>query len=92
MIGLMDPSLDDYFDPADGRPDEPTLCVDCDLVHPDTRDVKRPYMWRCMAHHAQPLGGFVDPNFRPDPPYLKCERVNDGKCPFWLPRRMPADV
>lgn len=73
--------------------DEPaTLCCTCDLVHPDTRG-KAPYQWRCMAFRAPPFGGFVDPNWRPDPPYHKCQDRNDGACPFWTPlRQVKTDV
>jgi hypothetical protein len=69
-----------------------TLCRDCDLVHPDTRG-HSPYRWRCMAHKAEPFGGFVDPDWRPDPPYHECKRINtDGECPDWTPRRMPKEA
>lgn len=67
-MGAVHPLMeDDDFDPAGGFPDEPTLCVECDHVHPDSKS-KPPFNWRCMAHPAPPLGGFVDPSYRPDRP------------------------
>lgn len=91
-MGAMHPIMDDEFDPADGWPDEPpTLCRDCDLVHSDTRG-KPPFQWRCLAFPAAPMGGFVDPDYRPDPPYHKCEKINRGACEFWTPRRTPKEA
>jgi hypothetical protein len=46
-----------------------------------------------MAQPAEPFGGFVDPDWRPDPPYHECKRINtDGECPDWTPRRMPKEA
>ena len=70
-MAASSPILDDDFDPADGWPDEPpTLCCECDHVHSDTIG-KPPYAWRCLKFPAPPFGGFVQPNFRPAPPYHK---------------------
>ncbi len=72
--------------------DEPTLCRECDHVHPDSK-AKPPFQWRCMAHPAPPMGGFVDPDYRPDPPYHRCEKINTaGACPHWTPLRTPKDT
>lgn len=69
----------------------PTFCRDCDLVHSTTRE-KEPYRWRCLAHPEPPLGGFVDPDWRPDPPYQRCTRANrDGACPHFTPLRTPTN-
>lgn len=88
-MGAMHPILDEDFDPADGFPDEPpTICRDCDHVHPDTRE-KPPFQWRCMQFPAPPSGGFVDPDYRPNPPYHQCEKINRGACETFAPRRMP---
>lgn len=91
-MGAMHPIIEG-FDPDEWAiRDEPTLCRDCDLVHPDTRS-HAPYRWRCMAHPADPAGGFLDPDWRPDPPYHECKRVNTaGDCPAWTPRRMPKEA
>lgn len=70
----------------------PTYCVACDHVHPDTAS-KPPFQWRCMRHPAPPIGGFVDPNWRPDPPWHRCETINTGDCPDFFPKReMKTDV
>ncbi|UQS95257.1 XRE family transcriptional regulator [Pseudanabaena phage Pam5] len=91
-MGAMHPILDGEDDDWQVFPDEPvTICVDCDNVHPDTRG-KPPFSWRCMAFPAAPLGGFVDPDYRPDPPYHKCEKINRGACEFWTPRRTPKEA
>lgn len=91
-MGAMHPIMDDEFDPDAWIPDaEPTLCCSCDHVHPDTAG-KAPYQWRCMAFKAPPFGGFVDPNWRPDPPYHKCQDRNDGACPFWTAKRQANDA
>lgn len=87
-MGAMHLIMEDDFDPTGGFPDEPTLCRDCDQVHPDTRE-KAPFQWRCLAFPAAPFGGFVDPDWRPNPPYHACEKINRGACEFWTPRRMP---
>lgn len=88
-MAASSPILDDDFDPADGWPDEPpTLCCECDHVHSDTIG-KPPYAWRCLKFPAPPFGGFVQPNFRPDPPYHKCQDRNDGACVHWTPKRTP---
>jgi hypothetical protein len=80
-------ALVETFDPDAWVPDaEPTLCVTCDHVHPDTL-AKPPFSWRCLKFPAPPFGGFVDPNWRPDPPYHKCQDRNDGACPFWKAKR-----
>lgn len=92
-MGAMHPIMEEpEFDTDEAfRRDEPTLCVECDLVHNDTRS-KPPYQWRCMAHPAPPFGGFVDPNYRPDPPYHKCQDANRwGICPHWTPRKQPKE-
>lgn len=91
-MGAMHPIMDDEFDPAGGFLDKPaTYCRDCDLVHPDTRG-KPPFQWRCMASPALPQGGFVDPDYRPEPPYHKCEKINFGACEFWTPLRKPKEA
>lgn len=69
---------------------EPTLCRDCDLVCASTR-AREPYRWRCLAQPMPPLGGFQDPDWRPDPPYHLCRDVNDGTCPDFKPLRWPKD-
>ncbi len=76
--------MDDDWPPAESEP--VTYCRDCDLVHPDTRE-KAPFQWRCMAFPAAPFGGFVDPDWRPTPPYHACEKINRGSCEFWIPKR-----
>lgn len=68
----------------------PTLCRDCDHPHPATRQ-KPPWHWRCLAYPEQPLGGFVDPDWKPDPPYMLCRAVNDGACPAFTPLRTPTN-
>lgn len=81
----------DAWPPAEIDDEPVTLCRDCDLVHPDTRG-KAPFTWRCMAHPALPAGGFVDPDYRPDPPYHRCEKVNlFGACPHWTALRKPKE-
>jgi hypothetical protein len=87
-MAASSPILDDDFDPADGFPDDPTLCVECDLVHPDTLS-KPPFAWRCMAAPAPLWGGFVNPLYTPDPPYQRCQDLNGGTCPHWTPKRTP---
>lgn len=84
--------VDDSW-PPDERDDEPvTLCRDCDHVHPDTRE-KPPFSWRCMRFPAPPLNGFVDPDWRPEPPYHKCEKINVcGACEAFAPRRAPKEA
>lgn len=64
----------------------PTFCVTCENVHPDTAG-KPPYQWRCMKAPAPPFGGFVDPDYRPSPPYHLCKQINDGACEDWQPKR-----
>jgi len=80
--------MENEFDFASAFPDEPaTLCCECDRVHPDTL-AKPPYQWRCMAFPAPPFGGFVHPDYRPDPPYHKCQEANrTGACPHWTAKR-----
>lgn len=94
-MGAMHPIIeaeDEDWPPYSDEPGvEPTICRDCDLVHPDTRS-KAPFSWRCMAFPAAPLGGFVDPEFRPEPPYHKCEKINRGACEFWTPLRKPKEA
>ena len=70
--------------------EQATLCRDCDLVHPDTRG-KAPFQWRCMAFPAAPYSGFVDPDYRPEPPYHRCEKINNGACEHWTPLRKPKE-
>lgn len=85
-MGANSPILEveDEWPPYNDEP--PTLCRDCDHVHPDTR-TKAPYQWRCMKFKAAPFGGFVDPDWRPDPPYHRCEKINRGACESWAPMR-----
>lgn len=80
----------DEFDDAEFVFDEPTLCVACDHVHPDSKS-KPPFQWRCLKFPAPPLGGFVDPNYRPDPPYHRCEKLNNGQCQHWTPIKKPKE-
>lgn len=68
----------------------PTICKACDLVHSATRE-KEPYRWRCLARPVPPEGGFVDPDWRPDPPYELCSRTNNGSCPHFTPLRTPTN-
>lgn len=66
-----------------------TWCKDCDLVHSATRD-KEPWRWRCMAVRVAPGHKFVSPDWAPDPPYEKCDRINvAGECEFFTPLRTP---
>ena len=90
FVPVMD---DDDFDPAEGFPDEPPVfCRDCDFVHPDTHG-KAPYHWRCLKAPAEPLGGFQDPEWRPDPPWHLCRQINpDGACELFAPRRKPKEA
>lgn len=81
--------VEDDWLPHNDEP--PTICRDCDMVHSDTRS-KPPFQWRCMKHPAPLYGGVVNPDYTPDPPYLKCERVNNGACPFWTPLRKPKEA
>jgi len=88
-MSAMHPIMDDEFDEAGAFPDEPpTLCVECDHPHPATAE-KAPYYWRCLRFPAEPFGGFVSPDWRPDPPYHRCQDRNDGNCPHWTPKRTP---
>lgn len=64
----------------------PTPCETCDHVHPDTRS-RPPYAWRCMKFPIMPGLSAVAPNYRPDPPFGKCENINHGYCPTWAPKR-----
>ena len=70
---------------------EPTPCQTCDYVHPDTRN-KPPYAWRCQKFPVLPGMNPVAPDYRPEPPYAKCESINHGWCPLWTPRRQPEQV
>lgn len=92
-MGAQFPILDDDFDPADGFNDEPPVyCRDCDHVHNATRE-KAPYHWRCLKAPAPPLGGFQDPDHRPDPPWHLCRHINpNGACEFFDPRRTPKEA
>jgi hypothetical protein len=70
---------------------DPVLCRDCDHVHSDTRKAP-PYKWRCLRHpiKLEPPRDtlFVDPDWRPDPPYLLCYAANqNGDCTHFQPRR-----
>lgn len=83
--------MKDDFDPTGGFPDEATLCVECDHVHPDSKS-KSPFQWRCLKFPAPPMGGFVDPSYRPSPPYHRCEKINNGQCQHWTPIKTPKEA
>lgn len=72
------------------------LCRDCDFVHSDTRKLS-PFKWRCLRHPIKlqtPIGlEFVDPDWRPDPPYGICTNHNKaGDCEHFAPRRTPKEA
>lgn len=92
-MGALSPIMDDDFDPAEGWPDEPPVyCRDCDNVHSATRE-KAPYLWRCLKAPAPPLGGFQDPDHRPDPPWHLCRHINShGFCEMFAERRTPKEA
>lgn len=67
------------------------LCRECDNVCSDTRKLS-PFKWRCLRHPIKlqtPIGlEFVDPDWRPDPPYGICHVNNPkGECEHFAPRR-----
>jgi hypothetical protein len=66
--------------------DDMTWCVNCDHVHPSTRD-KEPWKWRCLRHPAKQGHGWVHPTWSPDPPYERCSILNNGNCEDFTPRR-----
>jgi hypothetical protein len=70
-----------------------TLCRDCDLVHPATRKLS-PFKWVCMFYRKPNVADerltYVDPDWRPDPPYDRCIDHNPyGRCDRFQPRREP---
>lgn len=72
---------------------EPALCRECDRVCSDTRRLP-PFKWRCLAHPIKlqtPIGlEFVDPDWRPDPPYRACSSIRDtANCEHFEPKRTP---
>lgn len=68
--------------------DEPSICERCDHVHPDTKDERAPYRWRCLLSPTRPGYGFVSLTYSPNPPYNLCDRKNfDGRCPDFRPLR-----
>ncbi len=61
------------------------LCRDCDFVHGDTRKGGNPWRYRCVKYPVVLEGPeelrFVDPDYRPDPPYRLCWAImKDGGC------------
>lgn len=65
----------------------PTLCVDCDNRFVVNKS-DEPHRWLCIKHKRLPTFGFVtDRPWERFPPYLYCNNVNGGCCPFWTPAR-----
>lgn len=65
-----------------------TFCDTCEHVHPDTMK-SPPWNWRCLRAPIDEVGyRFVSQDYAPHPPYEKCDRLNDGACPEWEPRRV----
>lgn len=66
----------------------PTLCNECDHVHPDTRK-GAPRTWLCLQHPKLPgFDGFVTGEaWEKDAPYLRCKDVNGGLCKLWARKR-----
>lgn len=92
-MGAMHPILEDDAEDWPPHDDEPPVyCRDCDHVHSDTRS-KAPYLWRCLKARAEPLGGFQDPDWRPDPPWHLCRHINShGVCEMFAERRTPKEA
>lgn len=68
--------------------DAPTLCSECDHVHPESRS-RATYMWLCAKHKKLPgYTGFVSGHvWERDEPFLRCRDVNGGACQLFKAKR-----
>ena len=65
----------------------PTLCEECDNVHPETRK-RSPTQWLCIKFPRLQGQGFVAPNVWTDQePFMRAMGINGGACPMFKPAR-----
>jgi hypothetical protein len=63
-------------------------CESCDNVCASTRDVEKPWRFRCIKFPVASGFGFVSATYSPTPPYARCIDKNPvGLCPHFTPIR-----